>query len=206
MPNNLHLLDKYKVVAKKGSVYEAFKLVLTNSSSLSGLAPSEQLEHLWQTYLTNCQNNNNVNGKVFEAIIATILLKNGIGPIFSQAKVVFVPNVNFDLIVYSREYGPISISAKTSLRERYKQADLEAISLKYVHRKAKCYLVTMEKSEAKRLENKLKGGDLLGIDSIVLGNETTFDEMVKFLATLSLEKPKAVEIVTSNYIFELFKE
>lgn len=203
MLNNLHLLEKYNVVSKNGAVHEAFKVVLNNSVNIEGLVASEQLNLLWQTYLSHCKNNNNVNGKVFEAIIATILLENGIGPIFSQAKVVFVPNVNFDLIVYSKEFGPISISAKTSLRERYKQADLESVSLKYVHRKAKCFLVTMDKPEASRLERKLKGGDLLGIDSIVIGNDASFDEMINFLSELDLEKPKAVEIVSSNYIFEL---
>ena len=119
--------------------------------------------------------------------------------------VVFVPNVNFDLIVYSKEFGPISISAKTSLRERYKQADLEAVSLKYVHRKARCYLVTMDKLEAMRLEKKLKEGDLLGIDDIVLGDEISFDEMIEFLSSINLEKPKAVEIITSSQIYEIVK-
>ena len=205
MQNNLHLLSKYNVVVKKGSVYDAFKTVLENSATIESLKPSEQLQLLWKSYKDFCPNNNNVNGKVFEAIIATVMLENGIEPIFSQANVVFVPNVNFDLIVYSKEYGPISISAKTSLRERYKQADLEAVSLKYVHRKAKCYLVTMDHPEGTRLERKRKEGDLLGIDHIVLGDTETFDQMIELLSTLNLEKPKAVEIVTSSYIYEILK-
>jgi hypothetical protein len=195
---------KYNIV-KKGAVYEAFKLVLEKSLDIQNLKPHEQLQVLWKAYKDNCPNNNNINGKVFEVIIATVMLESGIGPIFSQANVVFVPNVNFDLIVYSKEFGPISISAKTSLRERYKQADLEAVSLKYVHRKARCYLVTMDKLEAMRLEKKLKEGDLLGIDDIVLGDEISFDEMIEFLSSINLEKPKAVEIITSSQIYEIVK-
>jgi hypothetical protein len=49
---------------------------------------------------------------------------------------------------------PICISAKTSLRERYKQADFEAIALKYVHRKALSFLVTLEENEAKSVKAK----------------------------------------------------
>lgn len=96
--------------------------------------------------------------------------------------------------------GPIAISAKTSLRERYKQADLESVSLKYVHRKARCFLVTMDKEEAARLERKRINGDLLGIDEIVLGDEESFNGMVAFLSNLNLEEPAPVEIVKASKI------
>lgn len=155
------------------------------------------------TYCTKYKyRENNINGKLFEAILATVMLENKISPIFVQAKVVFVPNVNFDFIVYSKEYGPISISAKTSLRERYKQADLESVSLKYVHRKSKCFLVTMDKEEATRLDKKRLNGDLLGIDEIILGNESKFNEMIEFLVDLKLEEPAPVNIITASKILK----
>ncbi|OBY72666.1 hypothetical protein NG55_19240 [Acinetobacter gyllenbergii] len=191
------MIEQYKVVAS-GKVLEAYKFVLERTESLEGLLPSQQVSKLWNVYCQQySQRENNLNGKLFEAILATIMLKNGVSPIFVQAKVVFVPNVNFDFIVYSKEFGPISISAKTSLRERYKQADLESVSLKYVHRKARCFLVTMDKEEATRLERKRINGDLLGIDEIVLGNESSFDAMVEFLSQLNLEEPAPVQIISA---------
>ncbi|WP_081409019.1 hypothetical protein [Acinetobacter gyllenbergii] len=197
MQNIIHLIEQYKVVAS-GKVLEAYKFVLERTESLEGLLPSQQVSKLWNVYCQQySQRENNLNGKLFEAILATIMLKNGVSPIFVQAKVVFVPNVNFDFIVYSKEFGPISISAKTSLRERYKQADLESVSLKYVHRKARCFLVTMDKEEATRLERKRINGDLLGIDEIVLGNESSFDAMVEFLSQLNLEEPAPVQIISA---------
>ncbi|MDH0967835.1 hypothetical protein N5C10_00595 [Acinetobacter johnsonii] len=63
----------------------------------------------------------------------------------------------------------------------------------------------MDKPEAMRLEKKLKEGDLLGIDDIVLGDEISFDEMIEFLSSINLEKPKAVEIITSSQIYEIVK-
>ena len=63
----------------------------------------------------------------------------------------------------------------------------------------------MDKLEAMRLEKKLKEGDLLGIDDIVLGDEISFDEMIEFLSSINLEKPKAVEIITSSQIYEIVK-
>lgn len=197
MQNITHLIEQYKVVAS-GKVLEAYKFVLERTESLEGLLPSQQVSTLWNVYCQHySQRENNLNGKLFEAILATIMLKNGVSPIFVQAKVVFVPNVNFDFILYSKEFGPISISAKTSLRERYKQADLESVSLKYVHRKARCFLVTMDKEEATRLERKRINGDLLGIDEIVLGNESSFDAMVKFLSQMNLEEPAPVQIISA---------
>lgn len=80
-----------------------------------------------------------------------------------NAKVAFVPNVIYDLMFYTSERGPICWSVKTSLRERYKQADLEAIALKYVHRKALSYLITLEENEAKSVKAKIKSGALLGL-------------------------------------------
>jgi hypothetical protein len=198
--NNIHLIEQFNVVSR-GKVFEAYKFVLEKTENIDGLSPSKQVERFWRVYCTQYPlRENNLNGKLFEAILATVMLKNGISPIFIQAKVVFVPNVNFDFIIYSKEHGPISISAKTSLRERYKQADLESVSLKYVHRKAKCFLVTMDKEEATRLERKRSNGDLLGIDEIVLGDENSFNEMIQFLSTLNLEEPLPVEIVTASKI------
>lgn len=197
MQNTIHLIEQYKVVAS-GKVLEAYKFVLERTESLEGLLPSQQVAKLWNIYCQDyLQRENNLNGKLFEAILATVMLKNGVSPIFVQAKVVFVPNVNFDFIVYSKEFGPISISAKTSLRERYKQADLESVSLKYVHRKARCFLVTMDKEEATRLERKRINGDLLGIDEIVLGDESSFDAMVEFLSQLNLEEPAPVQVISA---------
>ena len=98
--------------------------------------PSDYIQKYWNAFKNHSESNNNLNGKVFEYILATLCVREGILPIYMSAKVAFVPNVIYDLMFYTTERGPICWSVKTSLRERYKQADLEAIALKYVHRKA----------------------------------------------------------------------
>lgn len=80
---------------------------------------------------------------------------------------------------YTTERGPICISAKTSLRERYKQADLEAIALKYVHRRALCYLVTLDISEAKKVKEKIKSGDVIGLDKVVVATSDEFNDLIE---------------------------
>ncbi|MDE7137830.1 MAG: hypothetical protein K2O29_05155 [Ruminococcus sp.] len=44
-----------------------------------------------------------------------------------------MPNVDFDIILYTQEQYPIALSLKTSVRERYKQADLEGVALKNMY-------------------------------------------------------------------------
>ena len=101
--------------------------------------PSDYISIYWEAFQKHPEGNNNLNGKIFEYILATLFVRENILPLYMSAKVAFVPNVIYDLMFYTAERGPICISAKTSLRERYKQADLEAIALKYVHRKALSY-------------------------------------------------------------------
>jgi hypothetical protein len=119
-------------------------------------------------------------------VIASCLIKNEILPFFWQAQLEFVPLANFDLVVYTEERGPVVLSLKTSIRERYKQAEFEAQAMKDVHRRAKNFLVTMEKDEAVSLQAKIDSGVLTGIDGVVVANEKSFDELIDLLKSLSI--------------------
>ena len=112
----------------------------------------------------------------------------------------FVPNVNFDAVLYTHETGPIGLSLKTSLRERYKQADLEAVALKYVHRKAENYLLTMDREEAESVSRKIATGAVLGLDKAVLASSDEFDSFVNNLKTKTFISPSSVEIITASRI------
>jgi hypothetical protein len=120
-----------------------FDQAIGDFEAISYSKPSEYMINCWTKYKDLNVKDNNTNGKVFEYILATLCIREGLLPLFIEARVAFVPNVNYDIMLYSEEIGPISFSLKTSLRERYKQADLEAIALKYVHRRAHCYLLTL---------------------------------------------------------------
>jgi len=117
-----------------------------------------------------------------------------------SAKVAFVPNVIYDLMFYTAEKGPICWSVKTSLRERYKQADLESIALKYVHRKALSYLVTLNENEANNVKLKIKSGDVLGLDEVVVATTNDFDDLVANLKKYIFEKPPKIKVIESNLI------
>lgn len=162
--------------------------------------PSDYISTYWEAFQKHPEGNNNLNGKIFEYILATLFVREGLMPIYMSAKVAFVPNVIYDLMFYTEERGPICISAKTSLRERYKQADLEAIALKYVHRKALSYLVTLEANEAKSVKAKIKTGDVIGLDNVIVATNNEFNDLVLELKAYQLSEPPIVKVIESNQI------
>lgn len=120
---------------------------------------------------------------------------------FLQAQVTFVPNVDFDIVLFIEENrSPIGISIKTSLRERYKQANLEAVALKYVHRNAENYLISLQSSEVDNVKQKLKQGDLLGLNRIIAADQKEFDDLITELKKIKFTNPGKVPIITGTLI------
>ncbi len=188
-----------------------FVEVFPNFFDVEYFSPSEYINKFWEIYKKQPANNPNLNGKVFEYLLATLCIRENILPLYLSAKVAFVPNVIYDLMFYTAERGPICWSVKTSLRERYKQADLEAIALKYVHRKALSYLITLEEREAKSVKNKIKTGDVIGLDDVIVATKPEFDELISELKKYQFSEPPTVKVIDSNQIIttekvNLFRE
>ena len=160
--------------------------------------PSDYIQKYWNAFKNHSESN--LNGKVFEYILATLCVREGILPIYMSAKVAFVPNVIYDLMFYTTERGPICWSVKTSLRERYKQADLEAIALKYVHRKALSYLITLEENEARSVKAKIKSGDVIGLDDVIVATSEDFNQLIFELKEFEFSEPPTVKVIESNQI------
>lgn len=163
-------------------------------------SPSDYVTKFWNKYKELGLKNNNLNGGIFEIIIYTLFVREGLLPMYLQAKVAFIPNVEYDMIIYNKEIGPISISLKTSLRERKKQADLEAIALKYVHRKSECYLISLDEQEVNAAKEDIKEGCLLGLNNVILANNSEFDDFIQNLKKRPFVEAGVVEIISSNQI------
>lgn len=183
---------------KAGKLFEE---LFPNFLNIEYNTPSEYIKFCWEAYKA-CDTvaNNNQNGKIFEYILATLFVREDILPVYLSAKVAFVPNVIYDLMFYTSERGPICISAKTSLRERYKQADLEAIALKYVHRKALSYLITLDEGEAKSVKAKIKSGDVIGLDNVIVATSQEFNELIAELKQFEFSDPPTVKVINSSQI------
>ncbi len=188
---------------RKGSKSEiVFETLFPNKTfwDIEYETPSEYVSQYWQAYRNKGVGNNALNGSIFELIISTLFVREKLLPMYLQAKVAFIPNVEYDLVLYNKEQGPISISLKTSLRERKKQADLEAIALKYVHRKSQSFLISLEAQEVESAKKDLQNGALLGLDNVILANDFEFDEFICRLKEKTFTEAGSVEIIKSNQI------
>ena len=146
---------------------------------------------------------NNIRGSVFEYIVGLSLLRAGIKPFYRQAQITYVNNAIFDFALWKNGEVPISLSVKTSLRERYKQAELEAAALKNVHKKSENYLITLDKQQVSRIANNANSIDHHSfIDKYLLADTAQFDELIKYLKSIDFKEPamispmKSLKIVT----------
>ncbi len=160
---------------------------------------SALVRELWSRYKPTSPS---LNGSVFEGILAAVLFRSGILPLYVQAKLSYVPNVDFDFVAYTKEFGPIILSAKTSLRERYKQADLEGMMLRQVHRKSKSYLITLNATEANSVNKKIKAGTVLGLDDVIVASDEKFDRLIVELKNYTYYQPEKIDVLTSTRLIK----
>lgn len=197
------LYDKHIVLSKRTKSEKVFEELFAplTFEQVDYSTPLDYVTKFWERYQERTDKNNSLNGKIWEYIIITLLYREGLLPFYTQAKVAFVPNVEFDVLLYTLS-RPISLSLKTSLRERYKQADLEAIALRYVHRRAKSYLLTLDPGEAAQCKEKVKSGDIIGLDSIIDCNTTDINGLIEELKTVKdeLSVSPQVDVVEGNLI------
>ena len=120
-----------------------------------------------------------VNGRMLEYLICETLKREGIIPFYYQAKFKLVPNIDFDLVCYHPS-RPVVLSAKVSLRERYKQAVLEGFILGQVYRDSKTYLITLS-DEQTRERRKVQSGDIVGLADIIRADFQDYDALLEKL-------------------------
>lgn len=158
--------------------------------------PSEFIKYTWNCFKDEYKSNNSVNGKVFENLVVYILAYEGIEHIYEQAEVAFVPNAIFDIVLYHPK-ETYTLSLKTTLRERWKQADLEAYAIKNVLKDSKSYVITLSANEVKARRKKYKAGEDFynGLDGFVLADTEEFDILVDALKEISFIPSEKISII-----------
>jgi len=134
----------------------------------------------------SAQSIGSMRGHWLEWATLVALKRRGLTPAYWQAEFATVPNNFNDVMLWTKEHGPIIISCKTSLRERYKQADLEAVALRQHYPNAKFFLLTLDadKRHVTRVRKKITEKELLALHAVY--DETNTDELFRFLKTLAL--------------------
>ena len=146
---------------------------------LSYHAPSQFIEAGYERYEENYPSNPSINGKIFEYFICEVLVQERIVPFYFQATFAHVPNADFDIVLY-HPTKPVILSAKTSTRERYKQAVLEGFALKQVYRNAECHLL-VRSDEYRGIRDKIENGDVPGLTSCMRADRSDFDDLINVL-------------------------
>lgn len=201
----LKKLGLIKSTCKSSNIFEDITGEMT-FLDLPKMKPSEYVQYYWKKYIESGLNitkdgktNNALNGQMFELIIYTLLYREGILPFYVQAKVAFVPNVEYDTILYSHE-SPICLSLKTSLRERYKQADLESIALKYVHRKSQCFLLSLDGEEVNSVNEKIRKGDVIGLNFAYNCSLEEFNHFIEKLKQETFNVSETINVIEGRLI------
>ena len=163
------------LTGKAGTIYKSVLDSLDNYS-----VPHEFIRLAYDLYIEEYGSNRNTNGKMLEYLMCETLVREGITPFYYQAKFKLVPNVDFDLVCY-HPVRPVVLSAKVSLRERYKQAVLEGFILGQVYRSSKSYLITLSRDEQARERRKILSGDVVGLADCLIADSPDYDALLEDL-------------------------
>lgn len=159
------------------------------------LTASEFINKYWNLYQTRYKSNNSMNGTIFENLVIIALGRAGIKNIYFQTELTYVPSAIFDIFLYHPE-GSYALSIKTTLRERWKQADLEALAIKQVHKDVKCFVVTLSEGEVRT--RRRNDSLYAGLDGFVIANSSEFDFLVSELVTKEFQVAGKIPIVKTN--------
>ena len=161
--------------------------------------PHEFVRDGYEEYLRQNSSNPSVNGKIFEWLICETLMREGATPFYYQARFKHVPNADFDIVLYDPR-RPVVLSCKTSLRERYKQADLEGMALGQVYRNAECHLITRDHVEADRVTVKIRNGDVAGLTACHVADADEFTELVEDLSGREFVRASVVMPIRGQFV------
>ena len=163
----------------------AKKATQANWSKESKLVPSELVCVIFKKLRKEGPGSANWNGYLFEALIHRLLIESGINQkcILVNAKLALIEDTKYDIVLCgqrmrSNKQFPICLSLKTSLRERYKQAEREGMIAKQVHRGSFTALLTMEEKIPETL---------YGLDRIVgCNNPTHLADLLSEIKSMNL--------------------
>lgn len=109
----------------------------------------------------------NWNGLLLEELVTRYLgTKISEECIFRNKKLALIEDTKYDILLCSTDLeqgtqSPICISIKTSLRERYKQAEREGLTAKQVHLGSFTALLTMDRKMVEKKGERMRGLDMV---------------------------------------------
>jgi len=183
--------NKFLTLCKKRKCFSLVPFSEKEFKNFKYKNPLDFFRHFWTKYekfkkkykkKKNKEINNSYNGDALEIILAFLFTMEKI-QIEKMDEEVDVKYVKPDFILIGKDNEKFFISAKVSIRERWKQADWEAIKYKEKHPNDNCILIMNDKSEYPSLKNKLK---FLTLDKVCLANSNNINELINQIKNKSL--------------------
>ena len=153
--------------------------------------PSQLIKEGYDMYREDYTSNPSINGRIFELLVCEALAQSKIVPFYHQAEFVLVPCVTYDIVLYDMK-RPIALSLKTTLRERYKQSELEGALLRQVYRHAESHLITLS-DEYANIQRKINSDNIYGLTSCMRGDLSDFDNLINKLKNRSFGAAKPIK-------------
>jgi hypothetical protein len=191
-------LVKYKLLeSNKNLTAQVFENIFQDIFEISYTSCSTFITSMYRKYeeMRDSKPNRNedadrsVNGKVFELLIAVLLIREKIIPFHYQSEITLAPHIKFDIVLYNTGKGLITLSLKTSFRERWKQAELEASMVKQAHKKSLNYLIVY-KNDRKTEE------ELYGLTAVIETKTKEFDELFSKLKGLDFVENPEIKVIS----------
>ncbi len=136
---------------------------------------------------------------MFEYALSEVFKREAIIPFYPQAGVRFIPFATYDFLFYDNQ-APVVVSAKTSLRERWKQAAFEGRALQEKYPWAESYLVTLDSHEAGTIQTKINEREAPGLAACLVATTPQFDCLIDELSSRSFVKAEPMSPVTTNKV------
>ncbi len=162
--------------SKRDVTIAALLSALENAGQLK---PSEFMKRGLDYFHANFTSDNNLHGAVLHALVERCLQQNGVVPFYTEVEMQFIPVARYDIVVFTKRLGPVNLSLKTTLRERWKQAEFEGMALRRVFRRSRVYVVNNSESETRT--RKAKMSQCEAIRDFVVCTSENFDKLVEDL-------------------------
>ncbi len=159
--------------SKRDATIAALKIAIDGAGQLQ---PSEFMKRGLDYFHANFASDNNLHGAVLQALVEMCLQQNGVVPFYTEVEMQFIPVARYDIIVFTKRLGPVNLSLKTTLRERWKQAEFEGMALRRVYRRSRVYVVNNSESETRT--RKAKMSQCEAIRDFVVCTSPNFDQLV----------------------------
>ena len=180
------LNSKFLNLCKKNSCFKLVPFIEKDFLTYNYNKPQEFFINFWNKYelfkkkfksINKKEINNSFNGAALEIILAYLFTRENI-QIYKMDENIDIKFVKPDFILIGKSKKKFFISVKVSLRERWKQADWEAIKYKDKYPNSKCFLVINNKKEYNSMKEKI---EFLSLDNVFFANSNDLNEMINLI-------------------------